>query len=132
MLVRIVTSRFKLVALALMMTLLAMPMSALAHCWLHIATAKDCRPHCPMMGMQAPSTTVQAAPANTSCCQVSAAKPIPSSMPQSPSDSGARVAPTLSASALDVPTTVTKAEPPDPLARASGLSLQAAFCTFLI
>jgi hypothetical protein len=126
------TWRSKSVALALAVTLLAMPATALASCWLHMTEAEHCRPHCPMISGHTPSATVNSAPSSTSCCQVSAAKPTPAWMPQTPSGSGARVTPTLSASALDAPTTVTEAEPPDPLARASGLSLQAAFCTFLI
>ena len=116
----------------LAMVLLASPATALASCWMHMAAKKDCTPHCPMMAAPGPSITLQEVPASPSCCHVSAAKPTPASMPQAPTDSGARVPPTLSVSAIDAPTTMTNAAPPDPLARASGLSLQAAFCTFLI
>jgi len=52
-------------------------------------------------------------------------------MAQAPSVSS-YVAPTFSVSALDIPAILTKAEPPDPLARASSPSLQSVFCTFLI
>jgi hypothetical protein len=126
------TWRFKLVASTLVVILLAMPLSALGSCWLHMAPADHCTPHCPMMSGQAPSVTIQAAPANGSCCRVSAARPTPASLPQAPSGNGSRVAPTLIASALDTPAVLTKAEPPDPLARASCPSAQSVFCTFLI
>ena len=126
------TWRFKLVASALVMILLAMPTSALASCWLHMAAAKDCTPHCPMMSGHAPSVTLQAAPANASCCQVSAARPTPASLPQAPGGSGAGVAPTFSALTLDSPIELTQAEPADPVARASCPSPQSVFCTFLI
>jgi hypothetical protein len=127
------TWRFKLVALALAMILLAMPLSALAACWLHMTPIEHCTPHCPMMKMstRAPSVTVQAAPANNSCCRVSAARPIPAFMAQAPSVSGYG-APTFIASALDTPAVLTKAEPPDPLTRESCPSLQSVFCIFLI
>jgi hypothetical protein len=52
-------------------------------------------------------------------------------MARVPSVSGF-VAPTFTASVLDVPAVLTKAEPPDPLARESCPSLQSVFCTFLI
>jgi hypothetical protein len=81
------TCRFKLVGWALVMVVLAMPLSALGSCWLQ-AAAGHCTSHCPMMGGHAPSFSMQKAPA--------------------------------------------KAEPPDPLARASRPSLQSVFCTFLI
>lgn len=126
------TSRFKLVAAGLVMVMLAMPASALASCWWNMASAEHCVPHCPMMSGHAPSVTIQEAPADGSCCQVSAAKPTPPSIPQAPTDSGARVAPTLRVSTLDGPVALTQSEPPDPLARASCPSLQSVFCTFLI
>jgi hypothetical protein len=124
--------RFKLVATALATILLAMPMSALASCWWHMSAAEKCKPHCPMMSGHTSSVSVQEAPANGSCCQISAARPTPASIPQAPSASDSRVAPIFIASALDIPAVVTKAEPPDPLARASCPSLQSVFCTFLI
>src|SRR5271157_6325889 len=111
------TCWFKLVAWALVMVVLVLPVSALGSCWLHMAPAEHCTPHCPMMSGQAPSVTIQEAPANGSCCRVSAAKLTPASMPQAPSASGSRMAPTLIASALDTPAILTKAELPDPLAR---------------
>jgi len=46
-----------------------------------------CTPHCPMMSGHASSDTVQEAPASGSCCQVSAARPTPASMPQVPTNS---------------------------------------------
>ena len=131
-LLRNMTWRFKIVASMLAVILLASHATALGSCWLHMAGAKKGTPHCAMMNAQAKSATVRSAPSSTACCQVSATKPTPAVMPQAPSDSGARVVSILSTSALDAPTTVTKSEPPDPLARASGLSLQAVFCTFLI
>jgi hypothetical protein len=131
--IKSMTWRFKLVASALVMILLGNPLSAVASCWLHMAPAKHCTPHCPMMMMSshAPSVAIQEAPANNSCCRVSAARPTPASIAQVPSVSG-YVAPTFTASALDVPAVLTKAEPPDPLARASCPSLQSVFCTLLI
>jgi len=60
-----------------------------------------------------------------------AAKSVPAPMAQVPGVGG-YAAPTLIASVLDVPTGPAKAEPPDPLARASCPSLQSVFCTFLI
>jgi hypothetical protein len=127
------TWRFKLVASALVMMLLAMPLSALGSCLWHMTPVEHCTPHCPMMKMsaEAPSVTIQAAPADNSCCQVSAARPTPASMPQAPSGSG-YVAPTFTASVLDVPAVLTKAEPPDPLTQTLCPSLQSVFCTFLI
>ena len=127
-----VTWRFKLVASVLVMILPAMPISALASCWWHMATAEDCTPHCPMMSGHAPSLSVEQAPANSSCCQVSAPGPAPASMPQAPSGSSVSVALTLSALTLDAPIALTQAEPVDPVARASSPSLQSVFCTFLI
>ena len=125
------TWRFKLVASALVMVVLVMPVSALGSCWLHMSPATHCTPHCPMMSGHAPSVTIQEAPTNNSCCQVSAARPTPASMAQAPSISD-YVAPTFIASALDIPTVLIKAEPPRPLARALYPSLQSVFCTFLI
>jgi hypothetical protein len=125
------TWRFKLVASALVMILLGTPLSAVASCWLHMAPAAHCRPDCPMISGHAPSATIQEAPANDSCCQVSAARPTPASMAQAPSANG-YVAPTLVASVLEIPAVLTKAKPPDPLARASCPSTQSVFCTFLI
>jgi hypothetical protein len=127
------TWRFKLVAAALAVTLLAMPMSALTSCWWHMSAAEKCTPHCPMMSGHDPSVTIQAAPANGSCCQVSAAKPTPASVPQVPPGSGALgLTPTLSVSTLDAPVALTQTSPPDPLARTSCPTLQSVFCTFLI
>lgn len=131
-LLRTMTWRFKIVAFALAITLLAMPMSALTSCWWHMSATEKCTPHCPMMSGHEPSTTIQEAPSNGSCCQVSAAKLPPASMPQAPSASGSRLAPTFIALALDIPAVLTKAEPPDPLARALRPSSQSVFCTFLI
>ena len=124
--------RSKLVGSMLALILLATHAMAFDSCWLHMATAKKGTPHCDMMSAPTSSDDVSPAKSSTSCCQMSAARPTAASMAQTPGDSGARVIPTLSASALDAPITVTNAEPPDPLARASGLSLQAVFCTFLI
>src|SRR6266496_2694581 len=126
------TCRFHLVASALVLVVLATPVSALASCWLHMAQAEHCTPHCPMMSRHASSVTIQEASPNGSCCRVSAARPTPASTPQAPSDSGSRVAPTFIASALDILTVLTQAEPPDPLARASCASPQSVFCTFMI
>ena len=125
------TWRFKLVASALVLILLATPLSAVASCWLHIARVEHCTPHCPMMSGHAPSVTIQEAPTNNSCCRVSAARPTPASLAQAPSVGG-YVAPTFIASALDIPVVLTKAEWRVPLARASCPSLQSVFCTFLI
>jgi hypothetical protein len=113
------------------MMLLAMPLSALGSCFWHMAPVEHCTPHCPMMSAHAPSITIQEGPASNSCCRVSAARPTPVSMAQAPSVSG-YVAPTFTASALDTPAVLTKAEPPDPLTRESCPSLQSVFCTFLI
>ena len=129
---RNMTCRLKFVASALVVILLAMPLSALGSCWWQMTAVEHCTPRCPMMSAHAPSVTIQEAPANNSCCRVSAAKLTPASMPQGPSASGSRVAPTLIASALDTPAILTKSEPPDPLARASCPSAQSVFCTFLI
>ena len=67
------TWRFKLVAAALAVTLLAMPMSALTSCWWHMSAAEKCKPHCPMMSGHEPSVTIQETPGNSSlpsfCCQ---------------------------------------------------------------
>ena len=125
------TWRFKLVVSGLVLILLAMPLSALGSCWLHMSPVEHCTPHCPMMSAHAPSVTIQEAPANNSCCRVCAARPTPAFMAQAPSVSG-YVAPTFIASALDTPAVLTKADPPDPLGRASCPSLQSVFCTFLI
>lgn len=125
------TWRFKLVASALVVILLAMPLSALGSCWRQMTVVEHCTPHCPMMSSHAPSVTVQEAPANNSCCRVSAARPTPASTAQAPSASG-YTAPTFTVSVLDVPTVLTRAEPPDPFAHASYPSLQSVFCTFLI
>ena len=125
-------SRFKLVASALVTVVLAMPVSALAPCWLHMTPAEHCTPHCAMMSGHASSVTIQEAPSDSSCCRVSAARPTPASVPKAPSDSGSRLAPTFVAAALDIPTVPTRTEPFDPLARASCPSLQSVFCTFLI
>jgi hypothetical protein len=126
------TWRFKLVASALVIILLAMPLSALASCLWQMAATEHCTPHCPMMSGHVPSVTTQQAPANGSCCQVSAAKPTPTSVPQAPSGRRGIVAPTLNTSTLDAPAALSQAEPPDPLARASCPSPQSVFCTFLI
>jgi hypothetical protein len=127
------TWRFKLVAAALAIILLAMPMSALTSCWWHMSAVEKCKPHCPMMSAHEPSVTIQETPGNSSCCQVSAAKPTPVSIPQAPTGSGAAaVTPTLSVSTLDAPAALTQASPPDPLARVYCPSLQSVFCTFLI
>jgi hypothetical protein len=98
-----------------------------------MSAAEKCKPHCPMMGGHEPSVTIQETPGNSSCCQVSAAKPTPASIPQAPTGSGAAgVTPTLSVSTLDAPVALTQGSPPDPLARVSCPSLQSVFCTFLI
>jgi len=125
------TWRFKFVASALVMMLLAMPLSALGSCLWQMTAVEHCTPHCPMMSAHAPSVTIQEAPANNACCRVSAARPTPASTAQVPSVRG-YVAPTFTPSVLDVPAVLTKAEPPDPLGRASYPSLQSVFCTFLI
>src|SRR5260370_38250139 len=115
------------------MVVLAMLLAGLASCWWHMPQAEHRTAHCPTMSAHVSAVTIQEALANGgSCCRVSSARPTPASMPQAPSDSGYGVAPTLTASALDIPTVPTKAEPPDPLVRASCPSLQSVFCTFLI
>lgn len=127
------TWRFKLVAAALAVTLWAMPMSAMTSCWWHMSAAEKCKPHCPMMSGHEPSVTLQKASGNSSCCQVSAAKPTPASIPQAPTGSGsADVAPSLTVSTLDAPVAPIQTSSPDPLARASCPSMQSVFCTFLI
>ena len=127
------TWRFKLVAAALAVTTLAMPMSAMTSCWWHMSAAEKCKPHCPMMSGHEPSPSIQEVPGNGSCCQVSAAKPTPASVPQAPTGSGPLgVAPSLNVSTLDAPIAPIETSPPDPLARASCPSLQSVFCTFLI
>jgi len=127
------TWRVKIVAFALTITLLAMPMSALTSCWWHMSAAEKCTPHCPMMSGHEPLLANQAAPANGSCCQVSAFRQTPASMPQAPTGAGALgVTPTLAVSTLDAPVAPTQASPADPLARAACPTLQSAFCTFLI
>ena len=125
------TLRFKLVATALAVTLLAMPMSALTSCWWHMGAAEKCKPHCPMMSGHEPSVTIQETPGNSSCCQMSAAKPTPASIPKAPTGS-AGVTPSLTVSTLNAPVAQIQTSPPDPLARASCPSLQSVFCTFLI
>ena len=114
------------------MILLAMPLSALGSCLWHIAPSEHCTPHCPMMSGNSPSAGILEASANGSCCQVSAAKPTPASMPQAPTASSTGVAPTLSISTVDAPSAVVEFHPPDLTIRASVPSPQAVFCTFLI
>ena len=126
------TWRFKFVASALVVILLAMPLSALGSCLWHMAPAEHCTPHCPMMSGQAPSFSIQEASADGSCCQVSAAKPTPASMPQAPTDSSTGMATTLHVSTLDAPSEVVEFHPPDLSIRASGPSPQAVLCTFLV
>src|ERR1035441_7224077 len=125
------TWRFKLVASGLVVILLTIPLSALGSCLWHMVPTEHCTPHCPMMSGHVPSASIQEALANGSCCRISAARPTPASTAQVPSVSG-YVAPTFTASVLDVPAVLTTAEPPDPLARGSSPSLQSVFCTFLI
>ena len=126
------TWRLKLVSSALVAILLAMPLSALGSCLWNMAPAEHCTPHCPMMSGHSPSASMQEASANGSCCQVSAAKPTPASMPQAPTASSTGVAPTLSISTLDAPSAVVEFHPPDLTVRASAASLQAILCTFLV
>ena len=126
------TWRFKLVASALVMILLAMPLSALGACLWHMAPSEHCTPHCPMMSGQAPSFSIQEASADSSCCQVSAAKPTPVSVPQAPSGSTIGAAPTFSVSTLDTPSRVVELQPPDLTIRTSVPSPQAILCTFLV
>ena len=126
------TWRIKLVASGLVLILLAMPLSALGSCLWNMVPAEHCTPHCPMMTGHASSDTVQEAPANGSCCQVSAAKPTPASMPQAPTDSSTGMAPTLYVSTLDAPSAVVEFHPPDLTIRASAPSPQAVLCTFLV
>jgi len=130
-LIKNMPSRLKLVASALVITLLAMPLSALASCCWHMPQTERCTPHCPTMSRHVSPVTIQEALANGPCCRVTAARPTPALMPQVPGVSG-YVAPIFIASALDAPGILTKAEPPDPLDRASSPSLQSVFCTFLI
>src|ERR1035438_1011489 len=68
------TWRFKLVASALVVILLAMPLSALGSCWWQMRAVEHCTPHCPMMSAHVPSVTIQEALANSSCCRVCLAK----------------------------------------------------------
>jgi len=126
------TWRFKLVASALVMILLAMPLSALGACLSHMAPSEHCTPHCPMMSGRTPSFSIQEASANSSCCQVSAANPTPVSLPLAPSASNIGVAPTSSASTLDTPSRVVELKAPDLTIRASLPSPQAILCTFLV
>ncbi len=126
------TWRFNLVASALVVILLAMPLSALGSCLWHMAPAEHCTPHCPMMSGQAPSFSIQEASADGSCCQVSAAKPTPASVPQAPTGRSTGVAPTFSVSTLDAPSAVVEFHPPDLTIRASAPSPQAVLCTFLV
>lgn len=126
------TYRFNLVASGLILILLATPLSALGSCLWHMMPVEHCTPHCPMMSGPASSATIQEAPANGSCCQVSAAKPTPASMPQATTDSGTGVAPTFSISTLDAPSRVAEFKPPDLTIRASAPSPQAVLCTFLV
>ncbi len=124
------TWRFNLVASALVVILLAMPLSALGSCLWHMAPAEHCTPHCPMMSGQAPSFSIQEASADGSCCQVSAAKP--TSVPQAPSGSSIGVAPTFSISTLDTPSRIVELKAPDLTIRACVPSPQAVLCTFLV
>lgn len=126
------TWRIKLVAAGLVLILLAMPLSALGSCLWHMVPAEHCTPHCPMMSGHAPSASIQEASANGSCCQVSAARPTPASMPQVPTNSSTGVAPTFSSSMLDVPSAVVEFHPPDLTIRVSVPSPQAVLCTFLV
>ncbi len=126
------TWRFKLVASALVVILLAMPLSALGSCLWHMVPAEHCTPHCPVMGGQAPSFSIQEASADGSCCLVSAAKPTPASVPQAPSGSSIGAAPTFSVSTLDTPSRIVELKPPDLTIRVSVPSPQAVLCIFLV
>ena len=126
------TWRFKLVASALVMLLLAMPLSALGACLWHMAPSEHCTPHCPMMRGRTPSFSIQEASSDGSCCQVSAAKPTQVSLALAPSASNFGVAPASSVSTLDAPSAVVEFHPPDLIIRASAPSPQAILCTFLV
>ena len=124
--------RSKLVALTLAVMLLALEATALSPCLLHMPATKKDVPHCHMMSAHASPVSVQEAPARASCCDMSAGKPTPVSLPPVPNDSVIGVAPTLTVSALDVPLITVAVEPTEPSARASGSAPQALLCTFLI
>src|SRR5581483_1391221 len=124
--------RFKVVTSGLVLILLAMPLSALGSCLWHMAPAEHCTPHCPMMSGHAPSFNIQAASADGSCCQVSAAKPTPASVPQAPSGGSIGVVPTFRVSTLDTPSAVMEFQPPGLTIRASAPSPQAVLCIFLV
>jgi hypothetical protein len=122
----------KVVAFVTAVVLLMVPAAAWSSCWLHMAKAEKCTPHCPMMKAQSSPVSISETSAAMSCCQVSSGKPEELPVPSTPVVTGIPVSPTTHVSILDAVTFTVRAEFPDFLSRMFVPSLQASLCTFLI
>jgi hypothetical protein len=76
--------------------------------------------------------SIQQAPDPTSCCELSSGTPVPASVAQAPSGIVDGITPTLVISSVDVRSVMVEAPPVEPVVQASGPTLQAILCTFLI
>jgi hypothetical protein len=126
------TLRSKLAAVTLAITLLVLPAAALATCWSDAPANGGRAPDCQMMNAHFGLASLQNASPGAACCELSSGKPVPASLVQAPSRTADGVTPASSCSSVDVPSTTAGAATKRPLIRASGPSLQAMFCVFLI
>jgi hypothetical protein len=123
--------RFKFVCIALVMTLLVLPVAALSACWIPMPATQEMAMGDAGMTANMP-VSIQQGPASGSCCQLSAADAPPVSVPRAPERGVTNMATTGGASVLEVPPTAIKAELSKAQSRGSGSSLQATLCVFLI
>jgi hypothetical protein len=131
------TAIFKSVALVLAIALLAAPAAALSTCWTSSDEAQPgCVPDCAMMAtMNAhhAAYTVQAVASGTSCCDISSAKPNPTTQLQGPTDSSrTAVTPPQSSGTFAAVIVPARSDSPASTPPLPSASPQAVLCTFLI
>jgi hypothetical protein len=129
---KFMTLRSKLAAVALAITLLVLPATALASCWLHTPTIGIHATNCQMMSKHLGLASIERVPVRGSCCEMSSGKPVPASVARAPNGTADGVTPTCGVSSVDVPPIKAEAAPTKPPVRASGPALQAVLCVFLI
>jgi hypothetical protein len=122
----------KLAAVTLAITLMVLPAAALATCWSHAPANGGRARDCQMMSTRPGLASLQNARPGAACCELSSGRPVPASLAQIPSRTVDGMTPASSFSRADVPSVAAGTAPKIPLIRASGPSLQAVFCVFLI
>jgi hypothetical protein len=122
----------KFVALVASIAVFVMPAATMPlHCVLMAPSGGDAHP-CHMMGMTSSANQITTAPSDHSCCQVSAARPEPITVPRAPAGSGIVVPLTLLAFLSDLPAVPALREAFDWNVQSPGGPPQAVLCTFLI